>query len=39
MDLYNDGNGVLGALSQEEIFEIYWKALLRCGSKYIQVFG
>ncbi|GAB5592323.1 hypothetical protein Unana1_07223 [Umbelopsis nana] len=31
MDLYNDGNGVLGALSQEEIFEIYWKALLRCG--------
>jgi hypothetical protein len=36
MDLYNDGNGVLGALSQEEIFEIYWKALLRCGSKYIQ---
>ncbi|KAI8584381.1 hypothetical protein K450DRAFT_219577 [Umbelopsis ramanniana AG] len=23
--------GVLGAMSQEEIFEIYWKALLRCG--------
>ncbi|KAG2183026.1 hypothetical protein INT44_006007 [Umbelopsis vinacea] len=31
MDLYNNGTGVLGAMSQEEIFEIYWKALLRCG--------
>jgi hypothetical protein len=34
MDLQNQGNGVLGAMSEDEIFEIYWKALLRCGSKY-----
>lgn len=35
MDLQNQGNGVLGAMSEEEIFEIYWKALLRCGSKFL----
>ncbi|KAG2184910.1 hypothetical protein INT43_000823 [Umbelopsis isabellina] len=32
MDLQDQGNGVLGAMSEEEIFEIYWKALLRCGN-------